>query len=86
MKGERDKTRLTRDKRGDGTPMFEGQCASEVLQSAPQCAEYTGTYLKCLYTNACSMRDKQEELEALAHSQSYDIIGISETWWDESCD
>ncbi|KAM7077755.1 LOW QUALITY PROTEIN: tetratricopeptide repeat protein 33-like [Ciconia maguari] len=67
-------------------PMFEGRCASEVLQSVPRCAEYTGAHLKCLYTNACSMRNKQEELEALAQSQSYDIIGISETWWDESCD
>ncbi|XP_009577872.1 PREDICTED: potassium voltage-gated channel subfamily KQT member 1-like, partial [Fulmarus glacialis] len=27
------------------------------------------------------MRNKQEELEALAQSQSYDIIGISETSW-----
>ena len=32
------------------------------------------------------MRNKQEGLEALAQSQSYDIIGIRETWWDESCD
>ncbi|GAB0203307.1 hypothetical protein GRJ2_002796300 [Grus japonensis] len=31
------------------------------------------------------MRNKQEELEALAQSQHYDIIGISETWWEESC-
>ena len=34
LKRERDKTRLTRDKPGDGTPMFVGQCASEVLRSA----------------------------------------------------
>ncbi|GAB0204012.1 mitochondrial enolase superfamily member 1 [Grus japonensis] len=32
------------------------------------------------------MRNKQEELEALAQSQCYDVIGISETWWEESCD
>ena len=32
------------------------------------------------------MRHKQEELEALAQSQSYDIINISKTWWDESWD
>ncbi|GAB0203202.1 hypothetical protein GRJ2_002785800 [Grus japonensis] len=43
-------------------------------------------HLKCFYTNACSMRNKQEELEALAQSQRYDVIGISETWWEESCD
>lgn len=33
MKGEKDKTRLTRDKPGVSTPVFEGQCASKVLQS-----------------------------------------------------
>jgi len=31
------------------------------------------------------MRHKQEELEALAQSQSYIITGMSEIWWDESC-
>ncbi|KAJ7410618.1 rna-directed dna polymerase from mobile element jockey-like [Pitangus sulphuratus] len=31
------------------------------------------------------MRNKQEELEALAQSQGFDITGISETWWDETC-
>lgn len=29
------------------------------------------------------MRNKQEELEALAQSKSY-VIGISETWWEEA--
>ncbi|XP_064311904.1 espin-like protein [Phalacrocorax carbo] len=32
------------------------------------------------------MMNKQEKLEALAQSQRYDIIAISETWWGESCD
>ena len=37
-----------------------------------------------MYTNTHSIRNKQDELEALVHSQSYDVIGISETWWNES--
>ena len=32
------------------------------------------------------MRNKQDELEMLVSSQNYDIIGISETWWNESHD
>ena len=32
-----------------------------------------------------ALNNKLEELEVLAQSQSYNIIGISETWWDESC-
>uniref|UniRef100_K7F1Q8 Reverse transcriptase domain-containing protein n=1 Tax=Pelodiscus sinensis TaxID=13735 RepID=K7F1Q8_PELSI len=43
-------------------------------------------YLKCLYTNARSLGNKQEELEALAQAKKYDLIGITETWWDDSHD
>jgi len=46
----------------------------------------SGAYLKCSYTNACSMRNKWDELEALVLSQSCDIVGISKIWWDECCD
>lgn len=41
-------------------------------------------HLKCLYTNAHSIRNKQNELEALVCSQSYDGIGVGAMWWDES--
>ncbi|PKU29771.1 rna-directed dna polymerase from mobile element jockey-like [Limosa lapponica baueri] len=40
--------------------------------------------LKCLYTNACSIGNKQEELEATMLLERYDIVAITETWWDES--
>lgn len=66
-------------------PESEGLCDSEVLQSDPQGAAYNEAHLKCFYTNACSMRDKLEELEVLAKSQSYNISGIRETWWVEYC-
>ncbi|XP_060139070.1 uncharacterized protein LOC132593239 [Zootoca vivipara] len=42
--------------------------------------------LQCLYTNAQSMGNKQDELELLVQQTKYDIIGITETWWDESHD
>ncbi|GAB0209472.1 hypothetical protein GRJ2_003414300 [Grus japonensis] len=45
-----------------------------------------GAQLKCLYANACSMGNKQEELETCTHLQGYDLIGITETWWDGSYD
>ncbi|XP_065409830.1 uncharacterized protein LOC135972960 isoform X1 [Chrysemys picta bellii] len=44
------------------------------------------SYLKCLYTNARSLGNKQGELEVLAQSGNYDAIGITETWWDNSHD
>ena len=40
--------------------------------------------LKCLYTNACSMGNKPEELEATVLLERYDLVAITETWWDES--
>ena len=80
LKGERDKNRLTSDKLWGGMTKFEGLHVSEILWSAPRGAEYIETCLKCFYTGACSIRSKQEELETLAQSQSYDIIGISEAW------
>jgi len=42
--------------------------------------------MKCLYRNARSMGNKQEELEVVVLLESYDLIAITETWWDESHD
>ncbi|KAK4831654.1 hypothetical protein QYF61_018621 [Mycteria americana] len=44
----------------------------------------TTAQLKCLYTNAHSMGNKQEELEAIVHQEKYDMVAIMETWWDDS--
>jgi len=41
---------------------------------------------KCLCTSTRSMGNKQEELEAIVLLESYDLIAIMETWWDESHD
>lgn len=37
-----------------------------------------------MFTDACSMSNKQDDLEVQVFSQSYGVIGISETWCDES--
>jgi len=42
--------------------------------------------LKCVYTNACSMGNKQEKLEAIIQQDGYDLVAITETWWDNSHD
>ncbi|KAF7249149.1 Teneurin-2 [Varanus komodoensis] len=36
-----------------------------------------------MYTNARSMGNKQEELEALLGIGGCDLVGTTETWWDE---
>jgi len=42
--------------------------------------------MKCLYTNARSMGNKQKEVEATVLPESYDPIALTGTWWDESHD
>ncbi|TRZ16814.1 hypothetical protein HGM15179_010323 [Zosterops borbonicus] len=37
-----------------------------------------------MYTNACSMGSKQEEVEVMVQQQSYDVVAITEMWWDDS--
>ena len=64
----------------------EGGNASGNTYTAPGSTGGSGMYRKCWYTSTCSMRNKQDELEALVSSRSYNIIGISETWWNESHD
>ena len=39
--------------------------------------------MKCLYANARNMGNKQEKLEAIVLLESYHLIAITETWWDE---
>jgi len=40
--------------------------------------------LKCIYTNACSMGNKQEEMEAIIRQDGYDLVTVTEMWWDDS--
>jgi len=40
--------------------------------------------LKCLCTNAHSMVNKQEDTGTMVQLESYNLIAIIETWWEES--
>jgi len=42
--------------------------------------------LKCVYTKARGMGNKQEELGAIIQQDGYDLVAITETWWDNSHD
>ncbi|CAJ0960820.1 unnamed protein product [Ranitomeya imitator] len=42
--------------------------------------------IKCMYTNARSLANKMDELELMLLEHNYDMVGISETWLDESHD
>lgn len=36
-----------------------------------------GKALKCLYSNACSMGNKQEKMEVTVYLESYDLIAFT---------
>ncbi|PKU44107.1 rna-directed dna polymerase from mobile element jockey-like [Limosa lapponica baueri] len=46
----------------------------------------SGAQLKCIYANARSVGNKQDELEVIVQQDSYDIVAIMETWWDDGHD
>jgi len=53
----------------------KGCCSIKVTRPTAQ--------MKCLCTNACSMGNKQEELESTVLLANYDLIALTEIWWDE---
>ena len=59
-------------------------CPGGIREGSSEKATRPIAKLKCLYTNACSMVNKQEELETMAQVGKYDLIAIMEIWWDES--
>jgi len=58
-----------------GRHMISGLCLCQRLDKL---------ILKCIYTNAHSVGNKQEELAAIVRQANYDLVGITETWWDHS--
>ena len=71
MRGEGDKTRPARGEPG-------GEIIGLGVRREAQ--------LKCVCTNARSMGNKQEESETTVQQASYDLVAITETWWDCSHD
>ncbi|PKU32319.1 adaptin ear-binding coat-associated protein 1 [Limosa lapponica baueri] len=71
---------------GLGTMAEPGNGQVEVRPSYTKKVVGLVAQLKCFYTNAGSMGNKQEELEAIVQQESYDVVAIMETWWDDSHD
>ena len=77
-------------------PIGSSKDSSEKVMISIPCPEFSSCIppgvtmpaasLKCLYTNARSMGNKQDELEICVRSQGHDLIVITEMWWDSSHD
>ena len=59
-------------------------CPGGITEDSSKKAMRPIAKLKCLYTNACSIGNKQEEPETVAQLENYDLTAITETWSDES--
>lgn len=64
---------------GQHSRVDEGWEASHTPRVRSVCSVQS---LKCLYTNVCSMGNKQEELETCVRAGDYDLVAVTETWWD----
>ena len=51
----------------------------EIRASPPKKVAGSIAQLKCIYTNARRMGNKQEALEAIVQQENYDIVAIMET-------
>lgn len=62
--------------------LSHGGCSHSLPRDKGQMA----FHLKCLCSSTCRLGNKLEERELHLHSHCYNAIGITETWWESSCD
>jgi len=55
-------------------------CPGDIRERSSEKAMRPIAKLKYLYTSACSMGNKQDELETVAPLGKHDLIAITETW------
>lgn len=67
---------------GEGTYQSSEECFPTLCKGK----KTKSSHLKWTYTNAGSLDNKQEEPELRTQSETYDVIGITETWWENSHD
>lgn len=48
----------------------------------PESGVKSSAQLKCMYINAQSVGNKQEEQEAIVQQENYAIVTNTERWWD----
>ena len=61
---------------GDATVLGDPRSSIKAVRQKAQ--------LKCLYTSAHRLSNKQDELETVMRLESYGLVAITETWWDDS--
>lgn len=68
---------VTSGSRGKKNPQI---CPRGIREGSSKKVTLSIGQLKCLYANAYSMWNKQEELEAIVLLENYGLIAITEVW------
>lgn len=71
---------------GEGNGKIQGQYLEGTEELSFKEMTRPAAQLKCLFTNACSLGNKQKELEATVLLENHNIVVVTETWWDDSHD
>jgi len=58
----------------------QGKCLKRIKELSFKEVIRAAAQLKCLYTNAYSLGNKQEELEATVLLENHDIVVVTKTW------
>lgn len=66
----------------DENHSFKRSGGTRSRKEAPEKAVQLGAHVKCMFINTWSTGNKQEEVEAEAQAQMYNLTGIAETWWN----
>ena len=84
MVKEEDVTPLCRKNTKVGVRLVATETPEYGQEGIRASATQKDAHLRCIYTNAHNMGNKQEEMEAIVWLENYDIVAITETWWDDS--
>ena len=77
---------VTAGAKGEGSGENQGKYLKGIKELSFKEVTGPAAQLKCFYTNAHSLANKQQELEATVLLENYGIVVVTETWWDDSHD
>jgi len=70
---------------GEGNRETQRECFKGIKELSSKMTK-PANQLKCFYTNACNLGNKQEEPEIIVPLENHDVVAITETWLDDSHD
>jgi len=77
-----DKEAVTAGATGEGNGEIQGKYLKGIKELSSKKLRRSAAQLNCLYTSACNLGNKQEELEATVQLENRDIVTITKNCWN----